>query len=255
MNSLFRLVVRNFRASLHRGMLVFTFIFPLFFVYVMGFAFAGIVPPFDAGGKNLPYTVFLAAGAAIFTVINTGFSVAGTLFWMDRKLGMFEQLLVGPFTRAQYIAGILVSSVLTVFVSATLVLVLSTPVLLQSEFRITPIGVVYMVFALLVGSIFFGALNIAISTKVRSHEAFNLISPFLFLVFLFPSSFFYPAERAPVELQIILFLNPLTYTTDIFRAGLLSLSSAILPFEALALVAESIGMFALALFLFRKIRL
>ncbi len=106
MNTYLRLVYRNLRANLDRASLFFELIFPLFFIFVQGFGINGIVPPFDIGnGRFVSYSLFLAAGAVTLTVINGGTN-AGTQLWFDRKNGMFEQILMGPFTRAQYILSI-----------------------------------------------------------------------------------------------------------------------------------------------------
>jgi ABC-2 type transport system permease protein len=104
------------------------------------------------------------------------------------------------------------------------------------------------------GSLFFGALAIALSVRLRSSETFQVVSTFLFFVFLFTSSVFYPAEKAPVAIKTISYLNPLTYITDIFRAGLLGLDAPLLGLEATALVGLSAAMFVLAIFSFNKIK-
>src|SRR5439155_26946980 len=96
---------RNIRANLDRASLFFELIFPLFFIFVQGVGLNGIVPPFDVGnGRVSSYSLFLAAGAVTLTVINGGTN-ARTQLWFDRKNGMFEQLLMGPFTRPQYMLG------------------------------------------------------------------------------------------------------------------------------------------------------
>ena len=251
MNVLIRLVYRNFRSTLDRATLFFELIFPLFFIFIQGFAFTGIVPPINLDGKIIPYPVFLAAGAVTLTIINGG-TTAGQLLWFDRKNGMFEQILMGPFTRAQYIFSIIASTILIGALGAMLVFLIALPVL--GVIFISPIGFLYTAISLILGSLFFGALAIALSVRLRSSETFQVVSTFLFFVFLFTSSVFYPAEKAPVAIKTISYLNPLTYITDIFRAGLLGLAAPLLPLEATALVVLSAVMFVLAIFSFNKIK-
>ncbi len=251
MNVLVRLVYRNFRSTLDRATLFFELIFPLFFIFIQGFAFTGIVPAIDLYGKTIPYPVFLAAGAVTLTIINGG-TTAGQLLWFDRKNGMFEQILMGPFTRAQYIFSIIASTILIGALGATLVFLIALPVL--GVIFISPIGFLYTAIALILGSLFFGALAIALSVRLRSSETFQVVSTFLFFVFLFTSSVFYPAEKAPIAIKTISYLNPLTYITDIFRAGLLGLGAPLLGLESAALVGLSAVMFVLAIFSFNKIK-
>jgi ABC-2 type transport system permease protein len=250
-NSLVRLVYRNFRSTLDTATLFFELVFPLFFIFIQGFAFTGIIPDFMIGGKSIRYPVFLAAGAVTLTIINGG-TTAGQLLWFDRKNGMFEQILMGPFTRAQYILSIIASTILIGALGAALVFLIALPVL--QVFYVSLTGFLYTAIALILGSLFFGALAIALSVRLRSSETFQVVSTFLFFVFLFTSSVFYPAEKAPVAIQTISYLNPLTYITDIFRAGLLELDTPLLIYETTALVVLSIAMFVIAVLSFNKIK-
>src|SRR5437899_10159682 len=128
MNVYVRLVYRNLRANLDKLSLFFELFFPLFFVFVQGSGLGGILPPLDIGnGRVVPYQLFLAAGAVTLTVINAGTN-AGTQLWFDRKNGMFEQILMGPFTRAQYILSIIFATLIIGVAGSLLVFVFAFPV-------------------------------------------------------------------------------------------------------------------------------
>ena len=64
-----------------------------------------------------------------------------------------------------------------------------------------------------------GRLRSRLSVVLRSSETFQIVSTFAFFVFLFTSSVFYPASQAPKAIQVISYGNPLTWTTDMFRAA------------------------------------
>jgi ABC-2 type transport system permease protein len=253
MNVLFRLVYRNLRANLDRASLFFELIFPLFFIYVQGFAVGGIAAPFDIGnGKVVPYPLFLAAGAVTLTVINGGTN-AGTQLWFDRKNGMFEQILMGPFTRAQYILGIVLATLIIGIAGSAIVFFVALPVL-AGGVSISVYGSVLVVLALFLGTVFFGGFAITLSVALRSSESFQIVSTFAFFVFLFTSSVFYPANKAPAIIQTVSYLNPLTYTTDMFRAGLFGSFTQFLGLEIATLCVEALIIFAIAVLSFRRIR-
>ncbi len=253
MNAYARLVYRNLRANLDKSSLFFELIFPFFFIFVQGFAVGGIVQPFDIGnGIVVPYAIFLAAGAVTLTVINGGTN-AGTQLWFDRKNGMFEQILMGPFTRAQYILSIIFATLIIGVVGSLLVFLLAIPVL-GGSLAITVQGTLLVIGALFLGTMIFGSLAIALSVALRSSESFQIVSSFTFFIFLFTSSVFFPANKAPPAIQTISYLNPLTYTTDIFRAGLFNAMTPLVPLEMLALGAEATIIFAIAVVAFRRIR-
>ena len=253
MNIYIRLTYRNLRANLDRTSIFFELIFPLFFIFVQGYALGGIVPPFDIGGGIIvSYPLFLAAGAVTLTVINGGTN-AGTQLWFDRKNGMFEQILMGPFTRAQYILSIIFATLIIGIAGSLLVFLIALPVL-GGALSLTAQGTALVALALVLGTMFFGSFAIALSVALKSSESFQIVSTFAFFVFLFTSSVFYPANRAPSLIQAVSFLNPLTYTTDMFRAGLFSSFTPVVSLEVTALVVEAVAVFIIALLAFRRIR-
>ena len=252
MNVYLRLVYRNLRANLDKGSIFFELIFPLFF-FVQGYAVGGIVPSFDiGGGRIVSYALFLAAGAVTLTVINGGTN-AGTQLWFDRKNGMFEQILMGPFTRAQYILSIILATLIIGVIGSLVVFALAIPIIGPS-LAITPQGALLVVGTLFLGTTIFGSFAIALSVVLRSSESFQIVSSFAFFIFLFTSSVFFPANKAPSVIQAISYLTPLTYTTDIFRAGLFNAITPLVPFELLALTAEALATLAIAVVSFRRIR-
>jgi ABC-2 type transport system permease protein len=253
MNVYIRLVYRNLRANLDKGTLFFTLIFPLFFIFIQGFALGGIIPSFEIGdGKNISYPLFLAAGAVTLTVINSGTN-AGIQLWFDRKNGMFEQILMGPFNRAQYILSMILATLIIGIAGSLLVFLFALPVLGEA-LSITLPGVVLIVLALTFGTLFFGGMGIALSVALKSSESFQVVSTFIFFVFLFTSSVFFPVERAPTAIQVVGLFNPLTYTTDMFRSGIFDVAIPSIQFKVTALIVEALAMFALAVLAFRRIR-
>jgi ABC-2 type transport system permease protein len=253
MNVYLRLVYRNLRANLDKASLFFELIFPLFFIFVQGIGLSGIVPPFDIGnGRFVSYSLFLAAGAVTLTVINGGTN-AGTQLWFDRKNGMFEQILMGPFSRAQYILSIIFATLIIGVAGSLLVFLFAYPVL-GAGFTFTLGGQLYIAGALFLGTMFFGSFAIALSVALKSSETFQIVSTFAFFVFLFTSSVFFPGSAAPGPIQAVSLANPLTYTTDIFRAGLFDAATSTTSMELAVLAVEAAVMFAIAVIAFRRIR-
>jgi len=160
---------------------------------------------------------------------------------------------MGPFNRAQYILGIVLATLIIGIAGSLIVFALAFPVLGYSiawSFR----GALLVASALVMGTMFFGGLAIALSVALRSSETFQIVSTFVFFVFLFTSSVFFPSASAPEPIKTISLLNPLTYTTDIFRAGLFGLSPSLLAIEVPVLGIEAAAIFAVAVFAFRRIR-
>jgi ABC-2 type transport system permease protein len=252
-NAYVRLVYRNLRANLDKASLFFELIFPLFFIFVQGSGLGAVAAPIDLGnGKSVHYQLYLAAGAVTLTVINGGTN-AGTQLWYDRKNGMFEQILMGPFNRAQYIFSIILATLIIGIAGSLLVFLLALPVL-GFSLALSLNGVLLVASALFLGTVFYGAVAIALSVALRSSETFQIVSTFVFFVFLFTSTVFFPSGTSPEPIRTISLLNPLTYTTDIFRAGLFGAWTPTVGLELPVLAAEAVVMFVVAVLAFRRIR-
>src|SRR6476469_5253330 len=155
-----------------------------------------------------------------FNVMNSS-TVAGSIIWTDKRNGMFQQILVMPFTKVQYIFSNLVTIMLMGLTSAVLILIIGLPTVLGSAHP-TLWSIPYALYAIIIGAIFFGSFTVIISTRLKSSEGFNVISNGIFLFFAFASTTFYPAEGIPEPLKTAFYMNPLTYIVDITRAGIFS---------------------------------
>ncbi|MEX2349143.1 MAG: ABC transporter permease, partial [Nitrosopumilaceae archaeon] len=102
MHPVIRLVNRNLTISLNKGFLIWQVIFPLIYIFVAGFAYTALIDFVPLGNKMLDYPAYIASGMIGFNIMNSTL-VSGIIIWNDRRHGMFEQILVGPFTRAHYI--------------------------------------------------------------------------------------------------------------------------------------------------------
>src|SRR2546427_449927 len=102
MHPIIRLVNRNLTISLNKGFLIWQIVFPLIYIFVAGFAYTALIHSVPFGNKSLDYPAFIASGMIGFNIMNSTL-ISGIIIWNDRRHGMFEQILVGPFTRAHYI--------------------------------------------------------------------------------------------------------------------------------------------------------
>ena len=190
MHPIIRLVNRNLTISLNPGFLIWQIMFPLIYIFVAGFAYTSLIKEVPFGDKDLAYPAFLASGMIGFNIMNSTL-VSGIIIWNDRRHGMFEQIMSGPFTRAHYVLSNIVTVGIVGLISATLIAIVGYPVFFDSiEFSFFTIPMI--VFAAITGSILFGSIASIISTRIRSSEGFNVIINTSFLFFAFVSTAFYP---------------------------------------------------------------
>ena len=186
-----------------------------------------------------------------FNIMNSTL-VSGIIIWNDRRHGMFEQIMSGPFTRSHYILSNIVTIAIVGLISAGLITAVGYPVFFESvEFSLVTIPLI--VFSSIAGAILFGSIASIISTRLRSSEGFNVIINTVFLFFAFVSTAFYPAQGAPQPLATIFYLNPLTYLVDIIRAGIFGTITEFVIIEMIVLAVLASILFIIATKLLTKL--
>jgi ABC-2 type transport system permease protein len=221
LNAIAVLLYRNLVASIDKVFLVWQVVFPIVYIFIAGYSYAALIgggAGVKIGPTSISYPAYLAAGMIGFNMMNSS-TIAGSIIWNDKRNGMFQQILVMPFARMEYIAGSIITIMLMGLASAGLILVAGTPTLVGNAVP-TLIGSAYVLYALVAGAIFFGSIAVIISTRLKSSEGFNVIVNSVFLFFSFVSTAFYPSQGVPNVLSAAFYFNPLTYIVDITRAGI-----------------------------------
>jgi len=251
MHPIVRLVNRNITISLNPGFMIWQIIFPLIYIFVAGFAYTSLIQEVPFGSKGLAYPAFLASGMIGFNIMNSTL-VSGIIIWNDRRHGMFEQIMSGPFTRTHYVLSNICTIGIVGLISATLIALVGYPVFFESiEFSLLTIPMI--VFAAITGSVLFGSIASIISTRIRSSESFNVIINTAFLFFAFVSTAFYPVEGTPEPLASTFYVNPLTYLVDVIRAGIFNHVTDFVIIEMGILVGLASILFVIATKLLTKL--
>jgi ABC-2 type transport system permease protein len=237
-----RLIYRNIRVNTDVGSLMILLGLPALYLVFFGFGFQSLASA--SGGSSTSYLAFLAPGIMSFQAVMAG-TVGGGMLWSDRRWGMLAQLLVMPFTRLEYLLGIMFTSLLFGLGGAAVMFGLSIGLLGTTP--PTLLGVLAVFGAIALGSIFFGSLMLLLSTFVKSNNAYNSIQVLTIFVVNFASTVFYPfSTRLPYALQILFAINPLTYIADTARNGYNGALTAHNGLEMLVLAIETAILLVLA---------
>ncbi|MCL4342625.1 MAG: ABC transporter permease [Candidatus Thermoplasmatota archaeon] len=211
-----RLTVRNVMVNTDPGTMFFMFGIPIFYLLVMGLLYQGIITGIPVNGVLIPYTTFLAPGIVGMQAFTAG-NIGGGMLWADRRWGMFEQLLVGPFRRSEYLFGIIFLSVIFA-IGGSLIMIILASLIKSATFSMSLLSYAYLIAALVTGTILFSSLFLIISIKARSMNAYSTITFLLFFLLDFASTAFYPiTSNTPLPLRIVSAGNPLSYIVDVMR--------------------------------------
>jgi ABC-2 type transport system permease protein len=208
-----RLVVRNFVSSLDPLTAIVRFGQPALTIVVLGTMFSTVISSSATNGES--YTAFLVPGMIAFQMI-TGGVLSGNLFWLDRRWAMVEQIFSGPFRRAEYLMGLLLTTLLFSLVGVGVMMLVALPLIGIPNLSL--LAVVTILITVGLGSMFFAGFLIALGTRLRSANAYFTIQSFLQLFVIFLSTVYYPVKNStPRVLAVIFYGNPLTYAANTIR--------------------------------------
>ena len=239
--NLLRLVYRNIVVNTDFGTLIILIGLPAMYLVFFGYGFQSLAPP------NTPphaYLAFLTPGMMAYQTVMAG-TVGGSMLWADRRYGMLAQLLVGPFTRLQYLLGIMLTTI--VFGLAGAAVLFFGAYALIGTLTVTPLGAATLASAILVGSIFFGSLMLFISALVKSNNAYNSIQILIIFVVSFASTVFYTLSPGlPLAMKALFQVNPLTYVANVVRDGYMGTLTAGDVYQLLGLLVVMFAFLILA---------
>ncbi len=249
----YRLAKRNILVNTDPGTMVFLLMMPTLYLVFMGYMFGSLISGISVGASRIDYMDFLSPGIISFQTLTAG-AVAGGMLWSDRRYGMFEQILSGPYTRAEYLLGIMLTTIALAIFGAFIMLIISF--FLTGGIGFGAAGLAVIVLNLVIGSLFWGAFLLALAAVSKSNQMYNSIQVIILFFAGFASTVFYPiSPSAPQALRYTVSLNPLTYIADAVRDGYVSLFGPSLLEDEIILVVATVLMFVIALLSYRTIRI
>jgi ABC-2 type transport system permease protein len=227
MRTIYALWLRNIRDfTRNRVRLIISIIIPFFFVYVFSAIFKN-----DAIENPISY---LLAGVIIATVFDSSLSVASSTI-DDIVSGFMKEVLVSPTKRIYVAIGQLLSAATIASFQGILILLVGLLIGLKFTSFLTPILVIG---TMMIAGISFAGLGLYIATTAKNTQTFQIIRTAITMPFTFLSGAYIPLAMLPKLLAYIAFINPMTYTTALFRTVILektNLSTTQLLAEGLAI--------------------
>ncbi len=227
MNTVFTLWKRGLKAFVrNKTGLIFSLIFPFFFVYVFGAIFKN-----DFIDNPIAY---MLSGVIITTVFESSLNLASTTV-DDMVSGFMKEVLVSPAKRIAVAMGQLLSAATVATVQGILILVIGLFTGIKFTTWTTPLYVLIVMISIGLG---FSGVGLFMATKVRNGQTFQIVKTAVTMPLTFLSGAYIPISMLPGGLRYISYINPMTYATACFRVIVLektNLSMAELVKEELAI--------------------
>jgi ABC-2 type transport system permease protein len=221
----------------------FTFLLPIIFLVLLG----SIYGDRDTIG-GIHAGTYLLAGLLGYGIVSTAFAGLAIQLVVRRESGVLKRVRGTPLPPRTYLAAVIGSTLLVIGLEAAVQLLIGR-FLIDAELPRSPGA---FVFTLLLGTVAFAALGLALTGLVRSAEGSSAIVNAIYLPMVFISGVFWSTEAMPGFLRAIAAVLPLTYLLDLMRDVFIHEDALSSSLGAIAVVAVwgAIGL-VLALRMFR----
>ncbi|MBI4865437.1 MAG: ABC transporter permease [Candidatus Wallbacteria bacterium] len=206
------------QASRERMMIVFGLMQPLLWLLLFGNVFSGVARwrP-DVFGTD-SYLAFQTAGIVALTVLGNAM-MGGVPLLFDRESGMLAKILVTPSSRGSLVASRFFFT--SAFSLAQSLLILLVAFLMGVRIASGLSGFVVILWISLLLSVGFTVLSLMLAFLFPHHGAFFAVTGFITQPLLFLSTALMPRQVMPAAMQAIVWMNPLTYATEVARDAML----------------------------------
>jgi ABC-2 type transport system permease protein len=193
---------------------------PVLWIVVFGnvFSRARAIPT-----GNVSYLSFMTPGILAQSVLFVAIFYGIAVIW-ERDLGIVHKLLVSPALRSALVYGKAVSAGFRGAIQATIIYLVAF--LLHIQIRWTALSIVGVFVGAALGSAIFATLSFIVACLVKSRERFMGVGQLMTMPLFFASNAIYPISIMPRWLQVVAYLNPLTYLVDALRTLMIGTSQS-----------------------------
>ena len=192
-----------------RELAFFTFLFPVIIFVLLGSVYGND----RIKSEGVKGSAYLLAGILGYGVAATAFAGLAIVTVIRRESAILKRLRGTPLPSWAYLAASVGSTIL-VFILEAVVLIVLANVLFDVAF---PTKIVSLVLALLLGSIAFAGLGLALTTVIRSAEGSSAVVNAVYLPMAFIAGSFWSVHAYPRFLEVIADVLPLTYFIQLVR--------------------------------------
>jgi len=186
--------------------LIFSIFMSVFLLFVFSFAMKGSI----AGIAN-PMN-YLISGVIIMSVFQAALSNSANIL-EDISMGVMKEILVSPMARWQISIGQILSSTIIAVVQSLIMIVIG----LFMGLNINVFQFLEMLGVMIAVGATFSAIGLYLATLAKSSTTFQIMINVAIMPFTFLSGAYIPTTTMPKIILPLVYINPLTYTTAIFR--------------------------------------
>jgi ABC-2 type transport system permease protein len=190
---------------------------PILYLFVFGVGLGSAIGG-GLGGRpgaalvDVSYTTFMYPGVLAMSVLFTSIFSSMSIVW-DREFGFLKEIQVAPISRSAVAIGKALGGSTVAMLQAALLLLVAplAGVALTPPLVLQILGLMFLLaFAL-------SSVGVAMASKMKSMEGFQVMMNFVLLPILFLSGAFFPLRGLPIWLEALTRVDPAAYAVDALR--------------------------------------
>lgn len=191
--------------------------FPLLFLFVFG---SGLSARMGTLSPGVNFTQFMFPGIIGMTIFISSFMAGISVVW-DREFGFLKEVLVAPISRTSVAVGKALGAATVALLQGVLILLLA-PLIGVS---LTPGILLALLPLMFLLAVAMGSLGVLLATRIKSMQAFQVVTQMLMFPMMFLSGVFFPLDGLPVWMNVLVKINPATYGIAPIRQVMLGTST------------------------------
>jgi ABC-2 type transport system permease protein len=193
---------------------------PILYLFVFGVGLGSAISGGRGAGASalgVSYTTFMYPGVLAMSVLFTSMFSAMSIVW-DREFGFLKEIQVAPISRPAVAFGKALGGSTVAMLQASLLLLVS-PLVGVSLSLLLVVQILGLLFLL---AFALSAFGVAIASRMRSMEGFQVVMNFVLMPILFLSGAFFPLNGLPTWLAALTRIDPAAYAVDALRRVVLT---------------------------------
>jgi ABC-2 type transport system permease protein len=196
---------------------------PILYLVAFGYGLGGGI-----SFEGYSYLAFVMPGIIALTAMSSSYGGAGLKLHVDRLFyKCFDEYLMSPISLFSLAVGKTLIGVVRGLIASVALLVVG--VIISPTFMVNPLFVLVLVSSCFV----FSFLGVLIGLVAKSHQDMGTFSTLVILPMTFLSGTFFSLSQLPEAVKAVLYMLPLTHSSQCLRAAALGQSFPWLSFLAL----------------------
>jgi ABC-2 type transport system permease protein len=193
---------------------------PILYLFVFGVGLGSAIGGGRGAGASalgVSYTTFMYPGVLGMSVLFTSIFSAMSIVW-DREFGFLKEIQVAPISRPAVAVGKALGGSTVAMLQASLLLIVSPFV----GVSLNPLLVLQILGLLFLLAFALSSVGVAIASRLKSMEGFQVVMNFVMMPLLFLSGAFFPLSGLPSWLAALTRIDPAAYAVDALRRVVLT---------------------------------